>query len=85
MFGQSSISRIMISNKQFKCELIIFLLLGDRLTDERVQAAQKAMNNAETQLQRLQGFVSKIEDFHRLMNFLEVSLMKMHVFLIYNM
>ncbi|XP_056006722.1 uncharacterized protein LOC125651350 [Ostrea edulis] len=44
---------------------------GDRLTDERVQAAQKAMNNAETQLQRLQGFVSKIEDFHRLMNFLE--------------
>lgn len=44
---------------------------GDRLTDERVQAAQKAMANAETPLQKLQGFVSKIEDFHRLMNFLE--------------
>lgn len=40
---------------------------GDRLTDER----QKAMANAETPLQKLQGFVSKIEDFHRLMNFLE--------------
>ena len=49
-------------------------MLGDRLTDERVQTAQKAMANAETQLQRLQGFVSKIEDFHRLMNFLEVSI-----------
>lgn len=46
--------------------------LGDRLTDERVQTAQKAMANGETQLERLQGFVSKIEDFHRLMNFLEV-------------
>lgn len=46
--------------------------LGDRLTDERMQAAQKAMANGETQLERLQGFVSKIEDFHRLMNFLEV-------------
>lgn len=36
-----------------------------------MQAAQKAMANAETPLQKLQGFVSKIEDFHRLMNFLE--------------
>jgi hypothetical protein len=46
--------------------------IGDRLTDERIQAAQGAMSNGETQLERLQGFVSKIEDFHRLMNFLEV-------------
>lgn len=44
---------------------------GDRLTDERVQSAQKAMSNAETAKERLEGFVSKIEDFHRLMNFLE--------------
>lgn len=39
-----------------------------------MQAAQKAMANAETPLQKLQGFVSKIEDFHRLMNFLEVCI-----------
>nr|XP_022307392.1 uncharacterized protein LOC111113418 isoform X2 [Crassostrea virginica] len=44
---------------------------GDRLTDERIQSAQEAMKNADTPLERLEGFVSKIEDFHRLMNFLE--------------
>ncbi|WAQ95109.1 hypothetical protein MAR_007580, partial [Mya arenaria] len=44
---------------------------GDRLTDERVQGAQMAMKNAETLLTRLEGFISKIEDFHRLMDFLE--------------
>lgn len=50
-----------------------YLDLGDRLTDERVQCAQAAMSNAETPKQRLEGFISKTEDFHRLMNFLEVS------------
>ncbi|XP_069105225.1 uncharacterized protein [Argopecten irradians] len=44
---------------------------GDRLTDERVQSAQNAMRTAETDLERLEGFISKTEDFHRLMNFLE--------------
>lgn len=47
--------------------------LGDRLTDERVQSAQAAMSNAETPKKRLEGFISKTEDFHRLMNFLEVG------------
>ncbi|XP_048770593.2 uncharacterized protein LOC125676812 [Ostrea edulis] len=44
---------------------------GDRLTDERVQSAQNAMKNAATPKEKLEGFISKIEDFHRLMNFLE--------------
>ncbi|XP_053390807.1 uncharacterized protein LOC128553655 [Mercenaria mercenaria] len=43
----------------------------DRLTDERIQLAQKAMSNADSGLERLEGFILKIEDFHRLMNFLE--------------
>lgn len=47
---------------------------GDRLTDERIQCAQHAMENETTPLNRLEGFVSKIEDFHRLMNFLEVDI-----------
>ncbi|XP_056014422.1 uncharacterized protein LOC125649436 [Ostrea edulis] len=44
---------------------------GDRLTDERVQCAQQSVLNGETAESRLEGFISKIEDFHRLMNFLE--------------
>lgn len=44
---------------------------GDRLTDERIQSAQDAMSNSATPKERLEGFISKIEDFHRLMNFLE--------------
>ncbi|KAK6168270.1 hypothetical protein SNE40_022131 [Patella caerulea] len=44
---------------------------GDRLTDERIQCAQTAMSNASSAKERLEGFISKIEDFHRLMNFLE--------------
>ncbi|VDI37140.1 Hypothetical predicted protein [Mytilus galloprovincialis] len=44
---------------------------GDRLTDERVQSAQTAMSNADSPKEKLEGFISKIEDFHRLMNFLE--------------
>ncbi|XP_069109713.1 uncharacterized protein [Argopecten irradians] len=44
---------------------------GDRLTDERIQGAQQAMANSEKSIDRLEGFISKIEDFHRLMNFLE--------------
>lgn len=47
-------------------------ILGDRLTDERVQSAQSAMKNAATPKEKLEGFISKTEDFHRLMNFLEV-------------
>lgn len=39
--------------------------------DERVQGAQNAMSNARSAIERLEGFISKIEDFHRLMNFLE--------------
>ena len=45
---------------------------GDRLTDERIQGAQKAMQNAANQKEKLEDFISKMEDFHRLMNFLEV-------------
>ncbi|XP_076081329.1 uncharacterized protein LOC143052225 [Mytilus galloprovincialis] len=44
---------------------------GDRLTDERVQSAQEAMANADNPFDRLEGFISKVEDWHRLMNFLE--------------
>ncbi|VDI70700.1 Hypothetical predicted protein [Mytilus galloprovincialis] len=43
----------------------------DRLTDERVQSAQEAMANADNPFDRLEGFISKVEDWHRLMNFLE--------------
>lgn len=49
-------------------------ILGDRLTDERGQSAQKAMKNAVTAREKLEWFISKIEDFHRLMNFLEVPI-----------
>jgi hypothetical protein len=49
--------------------------LGDRLTDERVQGAQKAMCNEDSAKERLEGFISKTEDFHRLMNFLEVKIL----------
>ncbi|XP_062586325.1 uncharacterized protein LOC134247949 [Saccostrea cucullata] len=41
---------------------------GDRLT---AQSAQNAMKNGGTTKEKLEGFISKIEDFHRLMNFLE--------------
>ncbi|XP_046566552.1 uncharacterized protein LOC124275109 [Haliotis rubra] len=44
---------------------------GDRLTDERVQCAQQSVGNGLTPKDRLEGFISKIEDFHRLMNLLE--------------
>lgn len=44
---------------------------GDRLTDERVNGAQCAMKNENSPTERLEGFISKIEDFHHLMNFLE--------------
>lgn len=43
---------------------------GDGLIDERVQGAQRAMENAETSKGKLH-FISKIEDWHRMMNFLE--------------
>lgn len=45
---------------------------GDRLTDERVNGVQRAMKNEESPTERFELFISKIEDFHRLMNFLEV-------------
>ncbi|OWF47690.1 hypothetical protein KP79_PYT01282 [Mizuhopecten yessoensis] len=51
---------------------------GDRLTDERFQGAQQALSNGETASDRLEGFISKIEDFHRLMNFLEVIMIIIH-------
>ncbi|XP_061174507.1 uncharacterized protein LOC133183583 [Saccostrea echinata] len=51
------------------CEPVLFG--GDQLTDERIQCAQEAMLNGNTSDDRLEGFISKIEDFHRLMNFLE--------------
>ncbi|XP_061188750.1 uncharacterized protein LOC133196920 [Saccostrea echinata] len=49
------------------CEPVLFG--GDRLTDERIQCAQEAMLNGNTSDDRLEGFISKIEDFHRSMNF----------------
>lgn len=51
----------------------ILILLGDRLTDERIQGAQNAMSNAGSVKESLKGFISKIEDWHRMMNFLEVG------------
>jgi hypothetical protein len=39
-----------------------------------VQGAQNAMRNADNALEKLEGFISKMEDFHRLMNFLEARL-----------
>jgi hypothetical protein len=36
--------------------------------------AQNAMRNADNALEKLEGFISKMEDFHRLMNLLEVRL-----------
>jgi hypothetical protein len=39
-----------------------------------VQGAQNAMRNADNALEKLEGFISKMEDFHHLMNFLEVRL-----------
>ena len=61
-----------------KCQSIT----GDRLTDERIQGAQKAMSNAGTGKQRLQGFISKIEDWHHMMNLLEVSKTKQYHFFV---
>lgn len=45
-----------------------------------VQGAQRAMENAETSKGKLQGFISKIEDWHRMMNFLEVRLWEFELF-----
>lgn len=53
--------------------------VGDRLTDERVQSAQTAMSNADSPKDKLEGFISKIEDFHRLMNFLEVKIFSLFI------
>ncbi|KAK3095093.1 hypothetical protein FSP39_010192 [Pinctada imbricata] len=47
---------------------------GDRLTDERVQCAQVATKDSSTSKGRLEGFISKSEDFHRLMNLMEVNI-----------
>ena len=55
-------------------------ILGDRLTDERVQSAQSAFKNAATPKEKLEGFFSKTEDFHRLMNFLEVFFTSLVIF-----
>lgn len=51
----------------------ILILLGDILTDERIQGAQNAMSNAGSAEESLKGFISKIEDWRRMMNFLEVG------------
>ncbi|CAC5414675.1 unnamed protein product [Mytilus coruscus] len=40
-------------------------------TDLLMKNAQNAMANGHTAMERLEGFISKIEDFQRLMNFLE--------------
>ena len=34
------------------------------------------MKNGNTEASRLEGFISKIEDFHRLMNFMEVGFLQ---------
>lgn len=44
---------------------------GDRLTDERVQCGQQSVLNGDRASSQLEGIISKIEDFYRLMNFLE--------------
>lgn len=51
----------------------ILILLGDRLTDERIKGAQNAMSNAGSAKESLKGFIFKIEDWHSMMNFLEVG------------
>lgn len=42
--------------------------------DERVQLVQEVMKNVEILLDRLEGFIFKIEDFYCMMNFLEVRI-----------
>lgn len=59
-------------------------LKGDRLTDERVQCAKVAVKDSLTSKGRLEGFISKSEDFHRLMNFLEVSEIKWNLIMSLN-
>lgn len=60
-----------MSQLKMKKLLMPFFFGGDRLTDERVQCAQVALKDSLTSKGRLEGFISKSEDFHRLMNFLE--------------
>lgn len=53
--------------------MIIFVyFLGDRFIDERVNGVQCVMKNENLFIERLEGFIFKIEDFYRFMNFLEV-------------
>lgn len=55
------------------CMHIAQYLIYFQETEERVQGAQQAMSNAGSAKERLEGFISKTEDFHRLINFLEVQ------------
>lgn len=47
---------------------------ADRQTVERVQCARVAVKDSLSSKERLEGFISKSKDSHRLMNFLEVKL-----------
>lgn len=71
--NQEILKILILNNSDFTAITYKYInTLGDRLTDERIQVAQQAMSNADNGLERLEGFISKIEDFHRLMNLLEV-------------
>lgn len=59
--------------KLFAYCIVSYSFSGNRLTDERVQGAQQANSNAGSAKERPEGFISKTDDFHRLMHFLEVQ------------
>lgn len=57
--------------------ITLYISGGDRLTDERAQCAKRAMDDRITSFSRQEGIIPKCEDFHREMNFHEVSSLKL--------
>ena len=51
---------------------------GDQLTCERVRGVHRAMADADTPEERLEGLFSMMEDFHEKMNYLEVIMEKFY-------
>ena len=40
------------------------LFIGDQLTDERANNCEAARSDGDTEFERLEGFISKVEDWH---------------------
>ena len=51
---------------------------GDQLTAERVRNAQRAVVDGNTQYERIDSLIPKIEDFHAQMNFLDAIFQKFY-------